>query len=80
MCANDQPRRRPCRLYASCGFILGGFETCLYRGIMPGVHEIALFWHLLCTGRTRPQTLLWGMHEIALFCRLLFSASLEATP
>lgn len=36
-----------CRLYASCGFILGGFDTCLYRGVMPGTHEIALFWYLL---------------------------------
>jgi streptothricin acetyltransferase len=36
-----------CRLYASCGFVLGGFDACLYRGIMPGTHEIALFWHLV---------------------------------
>jgi len=74
------PAVAACRLYASCGFILGGFDACLYRGVMPGVHEIALFWHLLCTGTTWPQTLLWGMHEIALFWHLLFSASLEATP
>ena len=25
-----------CRLYASCGFVLGGFDACLYRGVMPG--------------------------------------------
>jgi len=36
-----------CRLYASCGFILGGFDACLYRGIIPGTGEIALFWYLL---------------------------------
>ncbi len=36
-----------CRLYASCGFGLGGFDACLYRGIMPGTREIALFWYLL---------------------------------
>ncbi len=36
-----------CRLYASCGFILGGFDACLYRGVMPGTREIALFWYLL---------------------------------
>jgi ribosomal protein S18 acetylase RimI-like enzyme len=36
-----------CRLYASCGFVLGGFDACLYRGVMPGAREIALFWYLL---------------------------------
>jgi ribosomal protein S18 acetylase RimI-like enzyme len=36
-----------CRLYESCGFMLGGFDACLYRGVMPGTHEIALFWYLL---------------------------------
>jgi streptothricin acetyltransferase len=32
-----------CRLYERYGFVLGGFDTCLYRGVMPGTHEIALF-------------------------------------
>jgi len=36
-----------CRLYASCGFVLGGFDAYLYRGVMPGTREIALFWYLL---------------------------------
>lgn len=36
-----------CRLYASCGFVLGGFDAWLYRGVMPGTREIALFWYLL---------------------------------
>ena len=36
-----------CRLYESCGFVLGGFDYSLYRGIMPGTREIALFWYLL---------------------------------
>ena len=36
-----------CRLYESCGFVLGGFDACLYRGVMPGTREIALFWYLL---------------------------------
>jgi streptothricin acetyltransferase len=36
-----------CRLYESCGFILEGFDACLYRGAMPGTREIALFWYLL---------------------------------
>jgi len=36
-----------CRLYESCSFVLGGFDACLYRGIMPGTREIALFWYLV---------------------------------
>jgi ribosomal protein S18 acetylase RimI-like enzyme len=36
-----------CRLYERCGFLLGGFDACLYRGVMPGTREIALFWYLL---------------------------------
>lgn len=36
-----------CRLYASRSFVLGGFDACLYRGVMPGTHESALFWYLL---------------------------------
>lgn len=36
-----------CRLYESCGFVLGGFDGYLYRSVMPGTREIALFWYLL---------------------------------
>jgi len=36
-----------CRLYARCGFVLGGFDSYLYRGVAPGTREIALFWYLL---------------------------------
>ena len=36
-----------CRLYASCGFQLGGFDRCLYQGLHPGTEEIALYWYLL---------------------------------
>jgi GNAT superfamily N-acetyltransferase len=39
-----------CRLYASCGFVLGGFDAYLYRSVMPGTREIALFWYLLFAG------------------------------
>ena len=35
-----------CRLYERCGFVLGGFDSYLYRGIMPGTNEIALYWYL----------------------------------
>jgi streptothricin acetyltransferase len=36
-----------CRLYESCGFVLGGFDSYLYRGVMPGTREIALYWYLM---------------------------------
>lgn len=36
-----------CRLYERCGFVLGGFDGYLYRGVTPGTHEIALFWYLV---------------------------------
>jgi streptothricin acetyltransferase len=36
-----------CRLYASCRFVLCGFDACLYHGVMPGTREIALYWYLL---------------------------------
>ena len=35
-----------CRLYAACGFHLGGFDQDLYRGIDPDTTEIALYWYL----------------------------------
>jgi streptothricin acetyltransferase len=36
-----------CRLYESCGFVLGGLDAYLYRGIERDTREIALFWYLL---------------------------------
>ena len=36
-----------CRLYAACGFHLGGFDRELYRGIVPDTDEIALYWYLI---------------------------------
>lgn len=36
-----------CRLYAACGFHLGGFDRELYRAIDPNTAEVALFWYLL---------------------------------
>lgn len=36
-----------CRLYESCGFVLGGFDAYLYRGVEPGTREIALFYYLV---------------------------------
>jgi hypothetical protein len=36
-----------CRLYERCGFVLGGFDACLYRSVMTGTHKSALFWYLV---------------------------------
>lgn len=36
-----------CRLYESCGFALGGFDTYLYRGFERASGEVALFYYLL---------------------------------
>ena len=36
-----------CRLYESCGFVLGGFDAYLYRGIEQSAREIALFYYLM---------------------------------
>jgi len=34
-----------CSLYEKCGFILGGFDTYLYKGLKPDTDEIALYWY-----------------------------------
>lgn len=34
-----------CQLYESCGFILQGFDSSLYRGLDPHSQEVALFWY-----------------------------------
>ncbi|WP_213875850.1 GNAT family N-acetyltransferase [Pseudomonas sp. dw_358] len=36
-----------CRLYESCGFVLGGSDALRYRGIDPDTCEVALFWYLM---------------------------------
>lgn len=35
-----------CRFYEHYGYVLGGFDNFLYRGLDPGTAEIALFWYL----------------------------------
>lgn len=35
-----------CLFYRSCGFVLGGFDTCLYKGMGSATREVALFWYL----------------------------------
>ena len=32
--------------YERCGFVLGGFDRFLYRGLDPDTAEIALYWYL----------------------------------
>lgn len=36
-----------CRLYERCGFMLGGFDSYLYKALDPGTDEIALYWYLM---------------------------------
>lgn len=36
-----------CRLYARCGFELGGWDRFLYQGDIPDTDEVALFWYLV---------------------------------
>jgi ribosomal protein S18 acetylase RimI-like enzyme len=38
---------RACKFYERCGFIIGGFDTQLYRGIHQTNDEVAIFWYLL---------------------------------
>lgn len=40
-----------CRLYATQGFELRGFDAGLYRGLDPHTREIALFWYWHPDGR-----------------------------
>ncbi|MBI2333405.1 MAG: GNAT family N-acetyltransferase [Chloroflexi bacterium] len=36
-----------CQLYASCGFVLSGFDRNVYKAINPNTKEAALYWYLL---------------------------------
>ena len=36
-----------CTLYASCGFILSGFDRNVYKAINPSTKETALYWYLI---------------------------------
>lgn len=38
---------RACQFYERCGFIVGGFDSQLYRGIQQTNDEVAIFWYLL---------------------------------
>ena len=34
-----------CKFYERCGFILGGFDKYLYKGLHTNTEEIALYWY-----------------------------------
>ncbi|RJE88402.1 GNAT family N-acetyltransferase [Paenibacillus sp. 1011MAR3C5] len=36
-----------CRLYESCGFVIGGFDTRVYRGLHKDRTEVAIYWYLV---------------------------------
>ena len=36
-----------CTLYASCGFVLSGFDRNVYKAINPNTTETALYWYLI---------------------------------
>ena len=36
-----------CTLYASCGFVLSGFDQNVYKAINPSKKETALYWYLI---------------------------------
>ena len=37
---------KACKFYESCGFEIGGFDLCLYKGMDQHQDEIALYWYL----------------------------------
>ncbi|KRW65235.1 streptothricin acetyltransferase [Pseudomonas sp. TTU2014-096BSC] len=42
-----------CRFYDRYGFVLGGYDRCLYQGMHPGTPEVALFCYLMFTTADR---------------------------
>lgn len=38
---------KACEFYRSCGFVIGGFDFHLYRGIHKNSDETAIFWYLI---------------------------------
>ncbi len=35
------------RGYESCGFVIGGFDDLLYKGLHPQTNEAAIYWYLM---------------------------------
>ncbi|MEJ8545820.1 GNAT family N-acetyltransferase [Brevibacillus borstelensis] len=38
---------RACKFYENCGFVIGGFDTFVYRGLQKCRNETALYWYFL---------------------------------
>jgi ribosomal protein S18 acetylase RimI-like enzyme len=38
---------RACKFYESCGFVIGGFDFCVYKGIDKQNDETAIYWYLM---------------------------------
>ncbi|WP_054026811.1 GNAT family N-acetyltransferase [Bacillus sp. FJAT-28004] len=38
---------RACKFYESCGFVIGGFDLQVYKGIDKQSNEIAIYWYLM---------------------------------
>ncbi|UUZ86085.1 GNAT family N-acetyltransferase [Paenibacillus sp. P26] len=38
---------KACRFYESCGFVIGGFDRYLYKGLHKDREESAVYWYLL---------------------------------
>lgn len=38
---------RACKFYESCGFVIGGFDFHIYKGIDKQSNEIAIYWYFL---------------------------------
>lgn len=38
---------RACKFYESCGFVIGGFDSYVYRGLDKDSDEIAIYWYLM---------------------------------
>jgi ribosomal protein S18 acetylase RimI-like enzyme len=38
---------RACKFYESCGFVIGGFDFCVYKGIDKQNDESAIYWYLV---------------------------------
>lgn len=38
---------RACKFYESCGFVIGGFDSYVYKGLNKETDEIAIYWYLM---------------------------------
>ncbi|WP_310828981.1 GNAT family N-acetyltransferase [Paenibacillus pedocola] len=38
---------RACKFYESCGFVIGGVDYFLYKGLHPQTNEAAIYWYLI---------------------------------